>query len=119
MKVKAGIKTYTDAKGKGEPTLRAEEAYAVLAEKKWITIHGMFAKTTDQTGLDLSSYETQAHRLDNSSSQLCAEFERWQKRFLDLVLTVNKAISLCGTLDEAKTLHKEIAFYSAIKGHDQ
>ncbi len=31
--LKQALKTYTDAKGKGEPTLRAEEAYAVLAEK--------------------------------------------------------------------------------------
>ena len=55
-------KTYTDAKGKGEPTLRAEEAYAVLAEKM-DAIRGMFTKTNEQAGMDLGAYETQAHRL--------------------------------------------------------
>ncbi|WP_420001502.1 type I restriction endonuclease subunit R [Acinetobacter sp. LF10] len=112
--LKQALKTYTDAKGKGEPTLRAEEAYAVLAEKM-DAIRGMFAKTTDQTGLDLSSYETQAHRLIIPAANYVLSLKDGKKRFLDLVLAVNKAFSLCGTLDEAKTLHKEIAFYSAIK----
>ena len=112
--LKQALKTYTDAKGKGEPTLRAEEAYAVLAEKM-DAIRGMFAKTNDQTGLDLSGYETQAHRLIIPAANYVLSLKDGKKRFLDLVLTVNKAFSLCGTLDEAKTLHKEIAFYSAIK----
>lgn len=112
--LKQALKTYTDAKGKGEPTLRAEEAYAVLAEKM-DAIRGMFAKTTDQTGLDLSSYETQAHRLIIPAANYVLSLKDGKKRFLDLVLAINKAFSLCSTLDEAKTLHKEIAFYSAIK----
>ena len=112
--LKQALKTYTDAKGKGEPTLRAEEAYAVLAEKM-DAIRGMFAKTNDQAGLDLSSYETQAHRLIIPAANYVLSLKDGKKRFLDLVLTINKAFSLCGTLDEAKTLHKEIAFYSAIK----
>lgn len=112
--LKQALKTYTDAKGKGEPTLRAEEAYAVLAEKM-DAIRGMFAKTNDQAELDLSSYETQAHQLIIPAANYVLSLNDGKKRFLDLVLTVNKAFSLCGTLDEAKTLHKEIAFYSAIK----
>ena len=112
--LKQALKTYTDAKGKGEPTLRAEEAYAVLAEKM-DAIRGMFAKTTDQTGLDLSSYEMQAHRLIIPAANYVLSLKDGKKRFLDLVLAINKAFSLCSTLDEAKTLHKEIAFYSAIK----
>lgn len=112
--LKQALKTYTDAKGKGEPTLRAEEAYAVLAEKMDAN-RGMFAKTNDQAELDLSSYETQAHQLIIPAANYVLSLNDGKKRFLDLVLTVNKAFSLCGTLDEAKTLHKEIAFYSAIK----
>ncbi|PVZ86900.1 DEAD/DEAH box helicase [Serratia sp. S1B] len=112
--LKQALKTYTDAKGKGEPTLRAEEAYAVLAEKM-DAIRGMFAKTTDQEGIDLSGYETQAHRLIIPAANYVLSLKDGKKRFLDLVLAANKAFSLCGTLDEAKNLHKEIAFYSAIK----
>ena len=112
--LKQALKTYTDAKGKGEPTLRAEEAYAVLAEKM-DAIRGMFAKTNEQTGMDLSAYETQAHRLIIPAANYVLSLKDGKKRFLDLVLAINKAFSLCSTLDEAKNLHKEIAFYSAIK----
>lgn len=38
-----------------------------------------------------------------------------KKRFFDVVLAMNKAWSLCSTLDEAKPLQKEIAFLSAVK----
>ncbi len=112
--LKQALKTYTDAKGKGEPTLRAEEAYAVLAEKM-DAIGGMFAKTNEQAGMDLSAYETQAHRLIIPAANYVLSLKDGKKRFLDLVLAINKAFSLCSTLDEAKNLHKEIAFYSAIK----
>ncbi len=112
--LKLALKTYTDAKGKGEPTLRAEEAYAVLAEKM-DAIRGMFAKTNEQAGFDLSAYETQAHRLIIPAANYVLSLKDGKKRFLDLVLAINKAFSLCSTLDEAKNLHKEIAFYSAIK----
>lgn len=112
--LKQALKTYTDAKGKGEPTLRAEEAYAVLAEKM-DAIRGMFAKTNEQAGMDLGAYETQAHRLIIPAANYVLSLKDGKKRFLDLVLAINKAFSLCSTLDEAKNLHKEIAFYSAIK----
>ncbi|WP_391485228.1 type I restriction endonuclease subunit R [Acinetobacter baumannii] len=112
--LKLALKTYTDAKGKGEPTLRAEEAYAVLAEKM-DAIRGMFAKTNEHVGMDLSAYETQAHRLIIPAANYVLSLKDGKKRFLDLVLAINKAFSLCSTLDEAKNLRKEIAFYSAIK----
>jgi type I restriction enzyme R subunit len=38
-----------------------------------------------------------------------------KKRFLDTVLAMTKAYSLCGTLDQARALQKEIAFLSAVK----
>ncbi|MFH7408751.1 type I restriction endonuclease subunit R [Acinetobacter variabilis] len=112
--LKQALKTYTDAKGKGEPTLRAEEAYAVLAEKM-DAIRGMFAKTNEQAGMDISAYETQAHKLIIPAANYVLSLKDGKKRFLDLVLAINKAFSLCSTLDEVKNLHKEIAFYSAIK----
>ncbi len=112
--LKQALKTYTDAKGKGEPTLRAEEAYAVLAEKI-DALRGLFTKTAEQEGMDISAYETQAHRLIIPAANYVLGLKDGKKRFLDLVLAINKAFSLCSTLDEAKNLHKEIAFYSAIK----
>ncbi|TRX03023.1 type I restriction endonuclease subunit R [Candidatus Methylobacter oryzae] len=112
--LKQALKIYTDAKGKGEPALRAEEAYAVLAEKM-DALRGLFAKTAQADGLDIGGFETQAHRLLVPAANYILGLNDGKKRFLDLVLAATKAYSLCGTLDEAKVLRKEIAFYAALK----
>lgn len=112
--LKHALQIYTDAKGKGEPTLRAEEAYAVLAEKL-DTIRGMFAKSTKADGLDIRNFETQPQKLLVPAANYILGLPDGKKRFLDLVLAATKAFSLCSTLDEAKAFHKEIAFYAAIK----
>ncbi|ENI8075299.1 type I restriction endonuclease subunit R [Vibrio vulnificus] len=112
--LKQALKTYTDSKGKGEPTLNAEEAFSILLEKM-DAIRGMFGKTPKSDGLDISGYETQAHKLLVPAANYVLGLEDGKKRFLDLVLAATKSYSLCSTLDEAKELRKEIAFYSAIK----
>lgn len=112
--LKQALKTYTDSKGKGEPTLRAEEAFAILLEKI-DALRGMFAKTPDTQGLDIAAFETNAHKLLVPAANYVLGLKDGKKRFLDLVLAASKAYSLCSTLDQAKALRKEIAFYSAIK----
>lgn len=112
--LKQALKTYTDAKGKGEPTLRAEEAYAVLVEKI-DAIRGLFSKTPQSEGLDLNNFENEAPKLLVLAANHILWLPDGKKRFLDLVLAATKAFSLCSTLDEASELKKEIAFYSAIK----
>jgi len=112
--LKKALKNYTDAKGKGEPALRAEEAYAIL-EEKIDTIRGLFAKTPQNKGLDISGFATDAYRLLVPAANYILGLDDGKKRFFDLVLTATKAFSLCSTLDEAKELRKKIAFYSAIK----
>lgn len=112
--LKQALKTYADSDGRGEPTLNAEEAFAILQEKV-DAIRGMFGKTPKSEGLDISAYETDAHKLLVPAANYVLGLEDGKKRFLDLVLATTKAYSLCSTLDEAKELRKEIAFYSAIK----
>jgi len=112
--LKQALKNYTDSKGKGEPTLRAEEAYALMVENL-DAIRGMFAKTMHGDGLNISGYETEAHKLLVPAANYILGLEDGKKRFFDLVLKASKAYSLCSTLDEAQEYHKEIAFYSAIK----
>jgi type I restriction enzyme R subunit len=112
--LKQALKTYTDAKGKGEPTMRAEEAYSVL-EEKMDAIRGMFAKSPQGKGLDISRFETEAYKLLVPASNYVLGIVDGKKRFLDLVLAAQKAYSLCSTLEEAKIVHKEIAFYSAVR----
>ncbi len=106
--LKKALKNYTDAKGRGEPTLRAEEAYSVLLEKMDVA-RGLFH------GFDYSNFESNAYKLLVPAANHILGLDDGKKRYLDAVLAINKAYSLCGTLDEAKELRAEIAFFSAIK----
>ncbi|MBK8971401.1 MAG: type I restriction endonuclease subunit R [Hahellaceae bacterium] len=106
--LKAALKTYTDAKGKGDPTHNATEALAVLLEKMDI-VRGMMQ------GCDYKGFETKAASLIVPCANHLLGLKDGKQRFLDTMLAVAKAYSLCGTLDEAAALRKEIAFFSAIK----
>ena len=112
--LKQALKTYADAKGRGEPTHSTEEAYAILLEKLDV-IHGMFAKTPQSPGFDYSAFATDALKLLVPAANYVLGLDDGKKRFLDTVLALNKAYSLCSTMDEASAYHKEIAFLSAVK----
>ena len=112
--LKQALKTYTDAKGKGSPTHSAEEAYAILLEKLDI-IHGMFAPGPKGKGFSYSGFETEPHKHLVPTANYVLSLEDGKKRFLDTVLAMNKAFSLCATLDEAQALQKEVAFLSQVK----
>lgn len=106
--LKAALKVYTDAKGKGEPALRSEEALAVLLEKLDV-IRGLFH------GFDYRDFEANAAQLLVPAANHILGLQDGKRRFLDTMTALTKAYSLCGTLDEAAALRKEIAFFSAIK----
>jgi type I restriction enzyme R subunit len=112
--LKQALKTYTDAKGKGSPTHSAEEAYAILMEKLDI-IHGMFAPGPQGKGFDYSGFEDDPNKLPIPTANYILGLDKGKKRFLDTVLAMNKAFSLCSTLDEARDLQKEVAFLSQVK----
>lgn len=106
--LKAALKTYTDAQGKGDPTHNATEALALLLEEMDI-LRGMMH------GFDYSAFETRAISLLVPTADHILGLKDGKKRFLDVMTRISKAFSLCGTLDEAAALRKEIAFFSAIK----
>jgi len=106
--LKAALKTYTEAKGKGDPTHNAAEALAVLLEKMDV-VRGMMH------GCDYSGFETRAAALLVPCANHLLGLKDGKSRFLDTMVAVAKAYSLCGTLDEAAALRKEIAFFAAIK----
>ncbi|WKJ91272.1 type I restriction endonuclease subunit R [Methylomonas montana] len=112
--LKQALKTYTDSKGKGAPTLDTHEAYAVLLEKMDI-VHGMMQ------GFDYSAFETKALQLLPGAMNHILSLQGrsgeldGKKRFLDVMTALNSAYTLCSTLDEAEPLKKEIAFLGAVK----
>lgn len=111
--LKHALKHYTESQGKGRPANLAEEAFSILLEKMDI-VRGMFQ------GFDYSLYETKALALlvpavDHILKLDGDEKKERKKVFLDAMTSIKAAFALCGTLDAAKELRKEIAFFSAVK----
>ncbi|OQK16054.1 DEAD/DEAH box helicase [Methyloprofundus sedimenti] len=106
--LKQALRIYTDSKGKGTPTLDTREAYAILLEKMDV-VHGMLH------GFDYSEYATKALRLLPGAMNHILGLKDGKKRFLDVMAAISKAYTLCGTIDDAEPLKKEIAFLSAVK----
>ncbi len=106
--LKAALKEYTGSKGKGRPTVDAHEAYSVLEEKLDVLrslLHGF----------DCSDFLTGGHKLLAGAANHVLGLEDGKKRFADTALAMSKAFTLCCTLDEAKVVREEVAFFQAIK----
>lgn len=106
--LKEALKTYTDARGKGQPTNDAATAFAVLREKVDI-LRNLFS------GFDYSQYETNARDLLLPATEHILAQENGKKRFLDALTQATKAFSLCSTLEAAAALRIELAFFTAIR----
>ncbi len=107
--LKEALKTYTDSNGKGSPTLKTTEAFSIMM-KNLDAVRGLMH------GFDYTAYKTNAlHLLISASNHILEEREGGKRRFLDLMAAINKAFSLCSTLDEAQDVKLEIAFFNAIK----
>jgi len=119
--LKQALKTYTGSNGKGKPAHDNHEAFAILLEKIDI-VRGMFASPgADGVAFDYSDYETNALQiLPSAMTHICSlvgasgELDG-KKRFFDVMASISKSYTLCGTLDEVAPYKKEIAFFSGVK----
>ena len=106
--LKSALKEYTASKGRGQPTVDVHEAYAVLAEKLDVLralLHGF----------DYSDFASTGHkRLAGAANHVLGQKDG-KRRFADTALAMSKAFSLCCTLDEAKAVREEVAFFQAVK----
>ena len=107
----AAVKTYTDAKGKGQPTVKAQDALAILLEKMDV-VRGMFSS---KGGFDYSAYKTEPLQVLIPAANHILGLDDGKKRYADVMASVTKSYSLCSTLDEAAALREEIAFFSAVR----
>ena len=109
-KLKEAIATYSAARGsdRGLPAVDSQEALNVLKEK----IHSVrdMLHPVDLTGFEERALELMTECLDHILG-----LEDGKRRYCDLVLQITKAFALCCTLDEAKQLAEEVAFYQAIR----
>lgn len=106
--LKSALKDYTASNGRGRPTVDSAEAYAVLEEKLDI-LRGLLH------GYDYSDFLTASHqRLAGAANHVLAQKDG-KKRFADTALAMSKAFTLCCTLDAAKAVREEVAFFQAVK----
>ncbi len=106
--LKQALVEYTHSKGKGRPTIKAEEALDILVEKMSI-LRAMLH------GFEYSEFRTKALSLLAGATNHVLGQEDGKKRFADQVLSASKAFALCCTLDGALAHRDELAFFQAIK----
>lgn len=106
--LKEALKEYTNSKGRGRPTVDAHEAFAVLEEKLDI----LRAMLHD---FNYSGFITGGHGILAKTANHVLGIKDGKKRFGDTALAMSKAFTLCCTLDEAKAVREEVAFFQAVK----
>lgn len=106
--LKAALKEYTASNGRGRPTVDLQEAFSILDEKLDVLRSMMH-------GFDYRTFETAGHKLLAQAANFVLGQNDGKKRFADLVLAASKAFTLCCTLDEAKEVREEVAFFQAVR----
>ncbi|MHB1352242.1 MAG: type I restriction endonuclease subunit R [Thiobacillus sp.] len=106
--LKAALADYTQAKGRGKPTIDAREALAVLQEQMDV-LHDMLH------GVEYGDFRSRAWQLLPAVANHVLGLDDGKKRFADTVLAASKAFALCCTLDEAWVHRDELAFLQAVK----
>jgi type I restriction enzyme R subunit len=106
--LKAALADYTQAHGRGKPTIDAREALAVLQEQMDV-LHDMLH------GVEYADFRSKAWQLLPAVANHVLGLDDGKKRFADTVLTASKAFALCCTLDEARAYRDELAFLQAVK----
>ncbi|MEZ0031265.1 type I restriction enzyme R subunit [Bradyrhizobium japonicum] len=106
--LKAALADYTQAHGRGKPTIDAHDALAVLREQMDV-LHGMLH------GVDYGEFRSKAWQLLPTVANQVLGLDDGKKRFADAVLAASKAFALCCTLDAALAYRDDLAFLQAVK----
>ncbi|MDA7417744.1 type I restriction endonuclease subunit R [Xenophilus arseniciresistens] len=111
--LKAAMKEYTASHGRGRPTVDAHEAYSLLAEK--IDVLRAMLHGYDYSGFLTGGHKTLAGAANHILGLHNGKEKDGKKRFADAALAMSKAFTLCCTLDEAKAVREEVAFFQGVK----
>jgi type I restriction enzyme, R subunit len=106
--LKAALADYTQAHGRGKPTIDAHDALAVLQEQMDVLHHMLH-------GINYGQFRTKAWQLLPAVANHVLGADDGKQRFADAVLAASKAFALCCTLDEALAFRDELAFLQAVK----
>ena len=111
--LKLAMKEYTASQGRGRPTVDAQEAFSLLAEKMDVLramLHGF-----DYSGFLTGGHKALAGAANHVLGLKTGPTRDGKKRFADTALAMSKAFTLCCTLDEAKDVREEVAFMQGVK----
>ena len=111
--LKAAMKEYTASHGRGKLTVDAHEAYSLLAEK--IDVLRAMLHGYDYSGFLTGGHKTLAGAANHVLGLHNGKEKDGKKRFADTALAMSKAFTLCCTLDEAKAVREEVAFFQGVK----
>ncbi len=106
--LKDALATYSASKGRGKPTIDADEALNLLKEKLDVARDLLYP-------VNWSEYQTKALQLLPECIEHILELEDGRKRYCDVVLQMTKAFALCGAMDDALVFAEEVAFHQAIR----
>lgn len=110
--LKKALAFYSDAGGKGDPTLLQEQAVAMLLEKMEVVTamyhsfayHNYFTADTGQKLALILAAEDHILGLDNG-----------KKRYIEQVTALSKAFAIAIPHEQAMAVKDEVAFFQAIK----
>ena len=116
--LKEALSFYSDAGGKGDPTILQEEAVQMMLEKLEV-VSQMFRESSGQGGFNYKEYFT-ADTSTKLSIILGAEehilgLEDGKKRYINEVMALSKAFAIAVPHDKAMDVKDEISFFQAVK----
>jgi len=111
--LKSAMKEYTQSKGRGRPTVDAHEAYSVLMEK--MDVLRAMLHSFDYSGFLTGGHRALAGAANHVLGLQTGNVRDGKKRFADTALAMGKAFTLCCTLDEARAVREEVAFFQGVK----
>jgi type I restriction enzyme R subunit len=106
--LREALHDYTASNGRGKPTLDAAVAFAVVMEKLTV-LRGLLQ------GYDYRDFLTAGPRALAGAANHLLGLPKGKPQFADASLAMSKAFSLCCTLDAAKAVREEVAFFQAVK----
>ncbi len=121
--LKKALSFYTDAGGKGDPTLLQEQAVAAMLEKKEVVsamYHGFdysdffTADTSRKLSLILAA-EEHILSFDNKTDKQGKIINRGKKRYIDEVTKLSQAFAIAIPHEQAMAIKDEMSFFQAVK----
>lgn len=121
--LKQALSFYTDAGGKGDPTLLQEQAVAAMLEKKEVVsamYHGFdysdffTADTSRKLSLILAA-EEHILSFDNKTDKQGKVINSGKKRYVDEVTKLSQAFVIAIPHEQAMAIKDEMAFFQAVK----